>query len=84
VRKVRAEHAARIDALLSDAPRKPGKGMLGGPLVREAQAAGKPGDIRPQVLKVRAEHAARIDALLNDAQRKRWKEMLGAPLDLGD
>jgi spore coat protein CotH len=55
-----------------------------GPLLKEAQKAGKPEEIRPKVMKIREEHVGRIEALLSDAQKAQWKKMLGKPLDLGD
>jgi hypothetical protein len=53
-------------------------------LLKEAQKAGKPEEIRPKMMKIRKEHEGRFEALLTDAQKKQWKEMLGKPLDLGD
>jgi hypothetical protein len=54
------------------------------PLLKEAQKAGKPEELRAKVMKIREEHGGRIEAFLSDAQKKQWKKMLGKPLDLGD
>jgi hypothetical protein len=54
------------------------------PLVREAQASGKPEAIRPKVMKIRKEHEGRIELVLSNAQKSQWKKMLGKPFDLGD
>jgi len=54
------------------------------PLLKEAQAGGKPEEIRPKVLKHREEHVGRIEAILSDAQKKQWKEMLGKPFTIDD
>jgi hypothetical protein len=51
-------------------------------LVKEAQAAGKPESVAPQVMQVRKEHAERIEAILSDVQKQKWQEMLGPALKL--
>ena len=54
------------------------------PLLKEAEKAGKPEELRPKVMKIREEHVGRIEALLSDAQKTQWKKMLGKPLALDD
>jgi hypothetical protein len=54
------------------------------PLLKEAERAGNPEEIRPKLMKIREEQVGRIEALLSDAQKTQWKKMLGKPFDLGD
>jgi len=53
-------------------------------LVKEAQAGGKPEEIRPKIEQLRKDHAKKLEAILTDAQKKQWKELLGPPFELGD
>jgi preprotein translocase subunit SecD len=54
------------------------------PLIKEAQAGGKPEEIRPKVEQLRKDHGKKLEAILTDAQQKQWKELLGPPFELGD
>ena len=54
------------------------------PLVKQAQAGGKPEEIRPKIEQLRKEHAKKLEAVLTDAQKKQWKELLGPPFELED
>ena len=53
-------------------------------LIKEAQAGGKPEELRPTVLKTREEYGKKLEAVLTDEQTKKWKDMLGEPFNLGD
>ena len=53
-------------------------------LVREAQSAGKPEEIRPKVSELQEEYAKKLEAVLTAEQKKQWQDMLGMPFDLGD
>lgn len=53
-------------------------------LVKEAQAGGKPEELRPKVEQLRKDHAKELEAVLTDAQKTQWKELLGPPFELGD
>jgi hypothetical protein len=55
-----------------------------GPLIREAESAGKPDDLRPKVMKARRGYECKIEALLTDGQKERWAELLGKPFGLDD
>ena len=53
-------------------------------LIKEAQAGGKPEELRSTVLKAREEYGKKLEAVLTDEQTKKWKDMLGKPFNLGD
>ena len=53
-------------------------------LMKEAQLAGNPQEIRPKALKMRHEYGRRVEAILSDGQKQRWHEILGKPFDLAD
>ena len=53
-------------------------------LVKEAQAGGKPEEIRPKIEQLRKDQAPKFEAVLTDDQKKQWKEMLGPKFELGD
>jgi hypothetical protein len=53
-------------------------------LVKEAQAGGKPEEIRPKIEQLRKDHGKKLEAILTEAQQKQWKELIGPPFELGD
>ena len=52
--------------------------------MKEAQAGGKPEEIRPKIEQLRKDHAQKVEDILTDAQKKQWKELLGPAFELGD
>jgi Spy/CpxP family protein refolding chaperone len=52
--------------------------------IKQAQADGKPEELRPKIEQLRKDHAKKLVGILTDSQKKQFQELLGPPFELGD
>jgi hypothetical protein len=76
--KMTQEQRMKFMAVMQELPKKV---QL---LIKEAQADGKPEELRAKVEQLRKDYGKKLEAVLTDAQQEKWKELMGPPFDLGD